>query len=203
MSQYADKLCVATLEPKELSDEQLIAEILAGDSSQFERIFIRHRPRVTRVAARFFDRPDRIEEIVQEVFAKAFFALADYSEDRGASFGAWLSRIAINTCYDELRRTRRRPEGYAAALTEDESVALVRLLRPKQADAESALISRDLAHKLLSKLTADDRIVLTLLDCEEMSVSEIAKSLGWGISKVKVRAHRARAALRRVLSEFM
>src|SRR5215470_11971405 len=191
MGQYADKLCYATVQPLEPSDEQLIAEVLAGDDSLYETIFIRHRLRVIRVAARFFDRQDRIEEIVQEVFAKAFFALGDYSEARGSSFSAWLSRIAINTCYDELRRTRRRPEGYPAALAEGDSSSILERLKSRHSsDAEAAIISRDLAHKLLSKLAADDRLVLTLLDGEEMPVSEIAAALGWGISKVKVRAHR-------------
>jgi RNA polymerase sigma-70 factor (ECF subfamily) len=70
-------------------------------------------------------------------------------------------------------------------------------------DAESAVISRDLANKLLARLSADDRIVLTLLDAEELSVAEIAVVMGWKVSKVKVRAHRARQSLRRVLGEFV
>ncbi len=65
------------------------------------------------------------------------------------------------------------------------------------------MISRDLANKLLARLAPDDRIVLTLLDAEELSVAEIALVMGWTVSKVKVRAHRARQALRRVLGEFV
>jgi RNA polymerase sigma-70 factor (ECF subfamily) len=70
-------------------------------------------------------------------------------------------------------------------------------------DAESAAVTRDLANKLLARLSADDRIVLTLLDAEELSVAEIALLMGWKVSKVKVRAHRARQSLRRVLAEFV
>jgi RNA polymerase sigma-70 factor (ECF subfamily) len=72
----------------------------------------------------------------------------------------------------------------------------------RQADAETATISRDLANKLLARLGADDRLVLTLLDVEEMGVSDIAEAMGWTVSKVKVRAHRARNALRRIVSEY-
>jgi RNA polymerase sigma-70 factor (ECF subfamily) len=70
-------------------------------------------------------------------------------------------------------------------------------------NAESAAISRDLANKLLARLSADDRLVLTLLDAEDMPVAEIARLTGWSASKVKVRAHRARLALRRVLGDFL
>jgi RNA polymerase sigma-70 factor (ECF subfamily) len=70
-------------------------------------------------------------------------------------------------------------------------------------DAESRAISRDLADKLLARLGADDRLVLTLLEVEELSVNEISDALGWSASKVKVRAHRARLSLRRIVEEFL
>jgi RNA polymerase sigma-70 factor (ECF subfamily) len=60
-----------------------------------------------------------------------------------------------------------------------------------------------LAGKLLSRLSPEDRMVLVMLDVEGMTVSEIADSTRWSASKVKVRAHRARAALRRVLERFL
>jgi RNA polymerase sigma-70 factor (ECF subfamily) len=141
---------------------------------------------------------------VQETFAKAYFALNRYSHDRGPSFAAWVAQIAINTCYDELRRTRRRPEGNLSPITESESMFLSERVRDNRSgNAESQLISRDLAQKLLARLSVDDRLVLTLLDGEQMPVSDIAHALGWGVSKVKVRAHRARASLRRVLKDFI
>jgi len=65
------------------------------------------------------------------------------------------------------------------------------------------LVSRDLAAKLLARLSADDRLILTLLDVEGFSVAEISEMTSWSISKVKVRAHRARAHLRRVMKRFL
>ncbi len=114
-----------------------------------------------------------------------------------------MSRIAINACYDELRRLRRRPEDALNALTDDEAQMMNRLSHWQKGDLEARLISRDLAHKLLAQLSADDRLVLTLLEVEEFSVAEIAEVTAWSVAKVKVRAHRARLALRRVLSEFV
>src|SRR6185503_18596627 len=210
MDETAAKLNLATLEPfiqpvVEATDESLVEAVRGGDDSAFEQIFERHRRRVARMIGRFFNRPERVEEILQEVFTKIYFALGAYSAERGPSFGAWLSRVAINSCYDELRRARRRPETSISDITSDEIVWLNSQLNPGTAgrDAESAVVSRDLANKLLARLSADDRIVLTLLDAEELSVAEIALLMGWKVSKVKVRAHRARQSLRRVLAEFV
>ena len=87
--------------------------------------------------------------------------------------------------------------------TETETQHISSQLRVSGSDVETALISRDLALKLLTRLSAEDRLVLTLLDVEGFSVAEIAEITNWSISKVKVRAHRARAHLRRVLRKFV
>jgi RNA polymerase sigma-70 factor (ECF subfamily) len=187
------------------TDELLALAARDGNDAAFEEILDRHRRRVARIIGRFFDRPERIEDILQDVFTKAYFGLVDYSPDRGKSFSAWLSRVAINACYDELRRARRRPEGSIVDVTADEREWLGAQLsnRTSAGEAESTLISRDLANKLLARLSSDDRIVLILLDAEEMTVAEIAEVLGWKFSKVKVRAHRARKSLRLVLGEYL
>lgn len=196
-----------TLPPHdEPTDDALVKLARAGDESAFEKLFERHRGRIARVAARFFPRREQIEEIVQETFVKAYFALDSYAGAHAASFAAWLSQIGVNAAYDELRRARRRPQDAGQSLTEDEAQQLgARLDRivSTEADIESALISRDLAAKLLARLDPEDKLVLTLLDAEGLSVAEIAGLTGWSASKVKVRAHRARASLRRVLRKYL
>jgi RNA polymerase sigma-70 factor (ECF subfamily) len=189
--------------PLDVADETLAEAARDGDHSAFDQIFERHRRRVARLAGRFFSRPERVEEILQDVFTKVYFNLDAYSPDRGHSFTAWLTRVTINTCYDELRRARRRPEGSVSDITSEEADWLNVQLRGKGGNAEATAIARDLANKLLARLSAEDRLVLTLLDAEELTVAEIAVVMGWNISKVKVRAHRARHSLRKVLGEFM
>lgn len=190
---------------EQATDDALARIVCGGDDSAFERLFERHRGRVARIAGNYFNRPERVEEIVQEAFAKAYFALGDYQPQEGASFAAWLSRITHNTCYDELRRLRRRPEDTMSEFAEEEITLLESrpLFGGGRSDAESRAISSDLANKLLARLKAEDRMVLTMMEVEEMSVAEIAAAFDWSVSRVKVRAHRARAALRRVLGEFM
>ncbi len=189
----------------EPTDDALVSATCAGDEAAFAQLFERHRRRVARTAARFFSRPEQIEEIVQESFTKAYFALPNFAGAHTASFAAWLAQITVNACYDELRRAQRRPERQLDELNEAETHALTTQLRAAAArpDVESALIARDLAGKLLARLSAEDRLVLTLLDAEGLSVAEIAKLTGWSTPKVKVRAYRARAHLRRVLRKYV
>ncbi len=187
------------------TDAALVARAREGDDSAFEELFNRHRRRVALVAGRFFRQRERIEEVVQESFTKAFFALPEFSNQREASFAAWVARIAFNACYDELRREKRRPESALSEVSAEEAAWLAAQLADEGAgsDVEADATARDLAGKLLARLSPEDRLLLVMLDVEGMSVNEIAETTKWSASKVKVRAHRARASLRRVVARFL
>lgn len=187
------------------TDAALVARAREGDDPAFEELFDRHRRRVAAIAGRFFRRREQIEEVVQESFTKAFFALPEFSNQREASFAAWLARIAFNVCYDELRRTKRRPESALSEVSDEEAAYLREQLTDGGAgsDVEADASAKDLAAKLLARLSPEDRLLLVMLDVEGMSVTEIADSTKWSASKVKVRAHRARASLRKVLARFL
>ncbi len=189
--------------PVEPTDDALVSAAATGDEGAFELLFERHRRQVARIGGRFFAQREQIEEIIQDSFTKAYFALNTYHGTHEASFKAWLAQIAVNCCYDQLRRQRRRPEQTFGDIEENEAQQLAMQLRAQPKDVESRVISRDLAGKLLARLSAEDRLVLTLLDVEGFSVAEIAEMTNWSISKVKVRAHRARAHLRRVLQRYL
>ena len=191
---------VSFVEP---TDDALVSATVAGDEDAFEQLFERHRRQVARIAGRFFLQREQIEEIIQDTFTKAYFALNTYHGTHAASFKAWLTQIAVNCCYDQLRRARRRPEQGFGDIEESEAQEFAAQLRSPPLDVETRLVSRDLATKLLARLSAEDRLVLTLLDVEGFSVAEIAEMTNWSISKVKVRAHRARANLRRVLQRYL
>lgn len=200
----AGSSALATAE--EPSDLALVNQARGGDDLAFEELFNRHRRRVALIAGRFFRQREQIEEVLQESFTKAYFALSDFSNTQENSFASWLARIAFNTCYDELRRMKRRPESSLTDVTEEESEWLKEQLfatASAGSDIEAAAISRDLATKLLARLSPEDRLVLVMLDAEGMSVAEIARIMKWSVPKVKVRAHRARAHLRKALKRFL
>jgi RNA polymerase sigma-70 factor (ECF subfamily) len=188
----------------ERSDADLVDTVLAGDESAFELLFERHRRRVGLIAGRFFQQPEQIEEILQESFTKAYFALKDFSSYKDDSFTSWLARIAFNSCYDELRRRSRGRESSISDITSTDREALRSLRAGVAGDSlESVAVNRDLANKLLSFLSAEDRLVLVLLDVEGLSVAEIGQLMNWSSPKVKIRVFRARTDLRRVLKKFL
>jgi RNA polymerase sigma-70 factor, ECF subfamily len=188
---------------EEPTDDALVSAASAGNEAAFEQLFERHRRQAARIAGRFFPQREQIEEVIQDSFTKVYLALGSYHGTHAASFKAWLTQIVINSCYDQLRRARRRPEQSLSELEESEGHELAAQVHSAGSDVESALVSRDLAVKLLARISPEDRLVLTLLDVEGFSVAEIAEMMSWSISKVKVRAHRARAHLRRVLRRFL
>jgi RNA polymerase sigma-70 factor, ECF subfamily len=179
-------------------DEELIAEALGGSTGAFAEVVSRHRARVQRLCQRFFSDPETARDAAQESFLKAFAALSTYRAEM--PFGAWLRAIVVNVCYDELRRRQRRPERLVGDFTEDELgwIQLVSTATPEEivAEAEARREAHDLAHRLLDTLKDEDRTVLVLKDSEGLGVAEIAAMLGWSEAKVKIRAFRARQALR-------
>ncbi len=193
------------VQAQEPTDDELVAAARAGDEAAFAFLFERHRRLASRLGYRFFSRREQVEEIIQESFIKAYFALGDYQGGHENSFVAWLARITVRTCYDELRKQQRRSESSIGDLTEDEAAYLNDRLRDLSAsgNVEGSAISRDLANKLLSRLKPEDRMVLTMLKLEELSVAEIAGVMGWSPAKVKMRSHRAQHGLRRLLRKFV
>lgn len=186
-------------------DEELIAEALGGSADAFAEVASRHRARVQRLCQRFFSDPEIARDIAQESFLKAFAGLSSYRAEM--PFGAWLRAIVVNVCYDELRRRRRRPEELVGDFTEPEFgwIQLVSAATPEAivAQAETRREAHDLAHRLLDTLRDEDRMVLVLKDGEGLGVAEIAGMLGWSEAKVKIRAFRARQALRSQAKRMM
>ena len=180
-------------------DEELIAEVLAGQTDSFSELAGRHRQRVERLCRRFFSDEEMARDIAQESFIRAFTALASYRAEM--PFGGWLRAIVVNLCYDELRRRRRRPEELVGDFSAPEVqwMQLVNGATPEQlvGEEEERRESYNLAHRLLDTLKPEDRMVMVLKESEELSVSEIAQTLGWSEAKVKIRAFRARQALRK------
>ncbi|HEV3470330.1 MAG TPA: sigma-70 family RNA polymerase sigma factor [Pyrinomonadaceae bacterium] len=190
---------------EQAGDLELARLARGGDESAFAEIVRRHSPRVFRVASRFFRQRERVEEAAQEVFLKAFTQL-DSFEGRG-SFEGWLTRIATNTCLNLLRAAGRRPELTVSDLTEDEGAWLDNQLSGAAAArheaAERGRVAADLAGRVLDTMSADDRLVLTLVDGEELPVKEVAEMTGWSESKVKVQAFRARRRMREAVEKLL
>ena len=143
----------------------------------------RYQQRVFRLAGRFFRRPEDVEEVAQETFLTAWRKLHTYAAR--APFEHWLTRVCLRCCYARLRQ-RPAPEPL-----EDRDP-------PVEPGDPAAGVELE---RLLARLAPADRMVLLLLDGEGWTTAEIAERLGWTRSNVKVRAHRARKSLRRLVEK--
>lgn len=176
-----------------------------GDESAFAEIMRRYSPRVFRFAGRYFRQRELVEEAAQEVFLKAFTQL-DSFEGRGSMEG-WLTRITTNTCLNMLRSSKRKPEMTVSDLTEDEGTwlddQLAGTAQERHQSSERSIVAADLAGRVLETMSADDQLVLMLIDGEDTPVKEVAEMTGWSVSKVKVQAFRARRKMRKAVEQLL
>jgi RNA polymerase sigma-70 factor (ECF subfamily) len=175
----------------DISDDSLVRAARAGDDAAFAQLVGRHKRRVFRLAARFARDNDELDDICQNVFIKVFEHLSSFRND--APFEHWLTRIAVRSCHDVLRG--RRHDKLALRLDDQAHDILDNAEKARQ----EARQARDLLRFALSRLKADEQLVITLLELEGFSIKEIAAATNWSESNVKVRAHRARQALKRIV----
>jgi len=184
----------------ERTEAELIAAVLKGDAASFEPLVAKYSPRVFATARRYARRESEVEDIVQEVWLKAFQKLAGFRGE--APFEHWLMRLAVRTCYDFLRSHQRNRETTFSELSEPETDWLERFVSDQETASESADAARLLIDRLLEQLSPPARLIITLLEIEDRSVKEIAQLTGWSVPLVKVRAFRARAEMRKLLAKM-
>jgi RNA polymerase sigma-70 factor, ECF subfamily len=152
-------------------------------------------PFVAALIRRHVEDHSTVQDLAQQTFARCFAKAVQWDETKPLE--PWLARIAINLCRDHYRARRVRPELRWSDLSESEQQAmLTTLVSPDQSTTTSDNDSRALMLRLLDTLSADDRMVLSLLHLEEKTTDEIASLTGWSRALVKVRAFRARHKLR-------
>ena len=184
----------------EPTDAELIAEVLRGDAASFEPLVKKYSPRIFGTARRYARREDEVQDIVQEIWMKAFQKLASFRGE--APFEHWLMRLAVRTCYDFLRAHQRNREFSFTDLTEPEDDWLERFAADPASAPEDAAAAKQLVDRALEQLSPPARMVITLLEIEDRPVKEIAQLTGWSVPLVKVRAFRARAELRKILARM-
>jgi RNA polymerase sigma-70 factor (ECF subfamily) len=184
----------------EATDSELIAAVLAGNAASFEPLITRYQSRVFSTARRYARREDEVEDIVQEIFIKAFQKLSSFRGE--APFEHWLMRLAVRTCYDHLRGYQRNRETTFSDVTDQEAEWLERFAVSPETASDHVDAARQLIERLLQQLSPAARLVITLLEIEDRSVKEISALTGWSIPLVKVRAFRARAEMRKCLEKI-
>jgi RNA polymerase sigma-70 factor (ECF subfamily) len=174
-----------------------------GDVEAFGFIVPVLRPGVARIVARYAHTEEDREDLLQEVFIRAFSSLKNY---RGkGSFEGWLRKLAVGTSIDWLRSKTRRKVSYESELTRDEKNWLQERFADDSSHSPETATERNFArqilYKALDKLSPEDRTAITLFELEGMNIEEVASVTGWSHSNVKVRCHRARKRLASFIRE--
>jgi RNA polymerase sigma-70 factor, ECF subfamily len=184
----------------ERSDAELIAAVLQGDTASFEPLVAKYSPRLFATARRYARREDEIEDIVQEIWTKAFQKLRTFRGD--APFEHWLMKMAVRTCYDSLRHHQRSRESTFTELTTEENDWIERFAVSPASASSDVDAARQLVQRLLDMLSPSARLIIQLLEIEDKTVKEISELTGWSLPLVKVRAFRARAEMRKCLARI-
>ncbi|MBZ5563876.1 MAG: sigma-70 family RNA polymerase sigma factor, partial [Acidobacteriia bacterium] len=166
---------MANTGPEGFQERDWITRAQRGDSEAFAPLVEHYRRRVFSLVYHLVRRHDEVEDLAQEIFIKAFRAIRSYNFE--SSFGTWLGRIAVNHCYDYLRRVRSSRVAYHWEMSEEgvrELEARAESPLPGGLTEEERTALKDLVGKLLERAPENDRIILTLKELEDYSIEEIS-----------------------------
>jgi len=186
------------------ADADIVRKVVDGDINAFEVLVKRHQALVMRIVKKHLPYSE-VEDTAQDVFIRAYRSLPAF---RGSSdFSHWLSAIAVRTCYDYWRKAYRTREIPLSALTDRHQQWLENVMSAQSAKESAPEGYRSEAGEVLdwalTKLQAEDRIVLELVYFDGHSVKEAAELLGWSMANVKVRSFRARRKLEKILKNMV
>ncbi len=174
-----------------LNDNELISKVLSGDQQAYGSLVNRYQNYVFTLALRFTKNREDAEEVSQDIFIKAYRALADF---RGASkFSTWLYTIVNTTCITFLRKKRLETHSLDNEKVFEVADSMDSGMRANLVEQKSRVSMVTNAIKMLS---TDDAEVITLFYKGEQTLEEIAQILGIEANTAKVRLHRARTRLK-------
>jgi RNA polymerase sigma-70 factor (ECF subfamily) len=183
--------------PDERTDEEIAAEVQAGDAEAFRILVDRYEAKMARYAKRFLFASDDAKDLLQEIFIKAYVNIRSFDTTR--RFSPWLYRIAHNEFVNALKKKNKDRETI--------SLFYADVLFPHPVAKESAdegISRREIKEVLegsLEKLGPKYREPLVLYYLEDMDYKEIAEVLRIPVSTVGVRLQRGKTLLRKFVKE--
>ena len=168
-------------------DALVVARARRGDHRAFAQVVEHYDHRLRGLAYRLLGDRDRMDDVLQEAYVKAFRSLPRFKGE--SALGTWLYRIVYNACVDDLRATKPTVALDEGLETPD--------TRPDPADIATG--RRDLA-SALATLPADQRAAVMLVDAYGLDYAEAADVLGVAAGTIGSRLSRARTALRAILA---
>ncbi len=188
----------SSLTPAE-KQKELVRRAQAGDARADEELVRIHQHRVLAVVGGILRGSQDIEDVAQQALAKAYFSIRRF--DMRSAFGTWLYKIAVNECWDYLRKKKVRRLVYESDLSEEQVRKLESIPEhgyggaSHREDAGRRLEQRQIVERLLGELDEKDQVMLVMKEVEGFSVEEISQILELNVNTVKVRLFRARGRL--------
>lgn len=177
-------------------DRTFVTQAAAGSREAFDELVRRYRRSVYNLVRALTGGDDDAEDLVQDVFVRAFRAIEGFRGD--SAFKSWLYRIAVNVVHTHLQRRRTR-EPFSAARAGETSLSDV----PDADDLESAVLRRQAIERALASLPEQLRVLVVLRDVHGLKYDEIAKIVKSPRGTVESRLFRARQQLRPMLESLV
>jgi RNA polymerase sigma-70 factor, ECF subfamily len=165
-----------------------MSRVAAGDRAAFSELMTEHQDRVFAVCLRTMGEREAALDATQDTFVTLWRKAAQY--EGTAAVGTWLYRIAVNSCYDQLRRRKRRPT---------EPLSEVEPADPRAGDPFEAADERPALERALRSIPDEFRLAVVLTDVEGLSIAEASEVLGVPPGTVKSRVFRGRRRLAEIL----
>jgi RNA polymerase sigma-70 factor (ECF subfamily) len=175
---------------------ELVAAALRQDDEAARELVRSLYPLVAKLVRAHRPARSAEEDLCQMIFIKVMQKLPQFSGK--APLEHWVSRIAINTCINQIQAEKARPELREADLSEEQAAVVRNLAATNDELApDQSFASRQLVDHLMKALKPAERLVIDLLYLQQRSVAEIGKITGWSGALVKVRAFRARQKMKK------
>ena len=180
---------------RETPEAEIVRRTQAGDEEAFRQLVERHRSKVFSIIYGIVRNRNDAEDIAQQVFAKIYFSIKGF--DFRSSLITWIYKIAVNQCYDYLRKQKVRKLVYESDLGEDDARTMENsALAVEKTPAISVQMERrDYLARLLSKVSEQERLLLIRKEVHGLSVQELAEETGLNENTIKVKLFRARQKL--------
>ena len=179
----------------------LVEAALRNDDEAARELVRRLYPLVAKLARAHRPRRTDEEDLCQMIFIKVFQKLSQFSGK--APLEHWVSRIAVNTCLNQIEAEKARPELRYADLSEEEQAVVENLaVSSRELAPDERFASRQLVEHLLGLLKPVERLAIDLFYLQGRSVEEIRKITGWSAALIKVRAFRARQKMKDQLAKI-
>lgn len=184
---------------RSIDDQETLERFRSGDRDAFGDLVGRYQDRLYRCLIRIAGDHHDAEDLLQDVFVKAFRGLGAFHGD--SQLFTWLYRIAVNTALSRRRRGRGRAPVLSLDQTREEGGSPTDPADPVRGAPEQAVAAEEVeqVRRAIDSLDDDHRTVIVLKDMEGLPYDEIAEIVGCPRGTVKSRIHRARMAIREKL----